>query len=583
MSLELNKKNVSPNDFDSANTPFEYANQLFSMAGNPERFSRVFEFQKKMYLAFNKKDLQVEMLANAAIKVQFVQISEAGDHSVTLEIDDGSRVWQVHLRVKDLLTSALSDTVSDKTRLWVTRDQRLLTHLYKHLNKRNGPTIRTTGLHGYDQETRWYIFQSFAIDPKGRLVLPESGGDYFLMDNDQYIRGSQNFKSVIRKVSDEHLPIGVFLKEIYEAYGGHGLISTGFWIASLFSQPIFEAFGFFPFLSMYGEPGAGKSTLATVLNRALSMSDWEGIPLNRTNTAKGPQRQIASQSSVAVPLLEWTQGSKVSEEDLLNLYARNPQQIRAASTNDVEYLEIPFKCSLVFVQNDQPFTLRQVKERIVSVKFDKEHQTEATTVAARALLNRKPVLTLTFGIQLLKQRQYFESGIVDQVQEALGILEEKGIHHRRICDNHAIPLGGFMVLLKWLEANQRIDEDDLAKWKEASISAITKSALARLDDTSTEFSHADDFLQHLDEEVDDQRTQNRVGEYSSSSGFVIEDRDTLIVHLNRAMDYFVYPHHIRPLLKKELKRHERFLDNRGNSNAIRGKKEKVWKFKPVHD
>ena len=41
--------------------------------------------------------------------------------------------------------------------------------------------------------------------------------------------------------------------------------------------------------------------------------------MSRTNTLKGPQRIIASQSSVAVPLLEWTQKSKVNEEDLLNL------------------------------------------------------------------------------------------------------------------------------------------------------------------------------------------------------------------------------------------------------------------------
>lgn len=562
-----------PSNFDPANTPYEYAAQLFSKAGNPERFSRVFEFQEKMYLAFNRKELQVEMLANALIKIQFVQISEAGDHSVMLEIDDGSRVWQVHLRVKDLLTSAFSDVVSDKTRLWVTRDQRLLTPLYKHLNKGNPPTIRSTGLHGYDQETKWYTFKSFAVNSDGKLVFPQSGGDYFLVDDDQYIRGSQHFKSAIKQVSDEQLSIGPFIKEIYEAYGGRGLISTGFWMASLFSQPVFEAFGFFPFLSMYGAPGAGKSTLATVLNRALSMSDWEGIPLSRTNTAKGPQRQIASQSSVAVPLLEWTQGSKISEEDLLNLYARNPQQIRAASTNDGEYLEIPFKCSLVLVQNDQPFTLRQVKERIVSVKFDKEHQTEETTVAARKLLNRNPAITASVGIQLLQHRKYFEEGVVEQITESIRILEGKGINHRRVCDNHAIPLGAILQLLKWLTERQIIDESDLEKWKKASISAITEAALAKLDDTSTEFSHADDFLQSLDEKVAEH----------PSNGFVVEDRDTLIVHLNRAMEYYGYPHHIRPVLQKELKRHERFLDNRANSSAISGKKEKVWKFKPALD
>ena len=62
--------------------------------------------------------------------------------------------------------------------------------------------------------------------------------------------------------------------------------------------------------------------------------------MSRTNTLKGPQRIIASQSSVAVPLLEWTQKSKINEEDLLNLYGGNPQQVKAERTSD-SYVECP--------------------------------------------------------------------------------------------------------------------------------------------------------------------------------------------------------------------------------------------------
>ena len=62
--------------------------------------------------------------------------------------------------------------------------------------------------------------------------------------------------------------------------------------------------------------------------------------MSRTNTLKGPQRIIASQSSVAVPLLEWTQKSKINEEDLLNLYGGNPQQVKAERTPD-SYVECP--------------------------------------------------------------------------------------------------------------------------------------------------------------------------------------------------------------------------------------------------
>ena len=64
-----------------------------------------------------------------------------------------------------------------------------------------------------------------------------------------------------------------FITQIHAAFGGHGLLALGFWFASLFQQPIRDEFGLFPFLSLFGDPAAGKSTLGIILNRALSFAD----------------------------------------------------------------------------------------------------------------------------------------------------------------------------------------------------------------------------------------------------------------------------------------------------------------------
>ena len=583
MNQDLKEIKSDSASLDLVSNCDEYADYLWMKAGKPDQFSKVFVFQKKMYLAVKKKDMCVEMLADAAIGIKFVQISERGDHSLILEVNSEPKTWHVHLKSKDLLGTLFSDIVSEKTRHWVTREPRLLMLLYRYLNKGNLPTIRSTGVYGYDKKTRWYTFHNFAVDPSGKIILPEPGSTHFCISENQYICGEQQFREAVKKPCDEDLGIQDFVREIQEAYGEHGLIAIGYWVASLFSQPVFDHLGFFPFLSMYGTPGAGKSTLGKICNRALSFADWEGIPLSRTNTAKGPQRQLAAQSSVAVPLLEWSEKSKMAEEDLLNLYGRNPQQIRAAATNDGTYIAVPFNCSLVLIQNEEPFTLRQVKERIVSLKFEKENVTAETAMASKRLLNRRPEITATVGIQLLRNRKYFEEKIVQELGDMASMLEASGINDRRICDNYAVPLAGLRALVGWLEKDQLISEKESQDWITDAGNAAIRSALEKLSNAYTELLYAEEFLQRLDEEVDDK--VNRVSKYGHqhASDFATIDGDVLITHVNRALDEWNYSHHIRPLLKRELRKHERYVDHRSNSTVFNKKKEKVWKFNKLVD
>ena len=97
MSQELINTNPESNDLDIANNPFDHAKAAWQAAGSPSFFYNVFEHQKKMYLAVMKKEgLTLEILADAAIRIQFVQLSESGDHSFTLEVMSEHKTWYVH-------------------------------------------------------------------------------------------------------------------------------------------------------------------------------------------------------------------------------------------------------------------------------------------------------------------------------------------------------------------------------------------------------------------------------------------------------------------------------------------------------
>jgi hypothetical protein len=556
-----------------------YGYELWVNQGSPQTFSRVFEFQRSIYL-FTVKDTNSSavQIADAGMRVKFVQISENGDHSVTLEVKAESKTYLVNLKVEDLLSASLSEVIARKTRRFVSRNQAHLPSLFKYLNQGNQPEIRDTGCYGFDKGSRqrsgtgYYTFHGFAVDPEGKLILPEKEGQFFEVGKNQYIRGESQFRAAIKKLSSEQYPVQNFTTEIYQAFGGRGLLSLGFWFASLFQQPIRDKFGFFPFLSLFGDPAAGKSTLGIILNRALSFSDWEGIPMSRTNTLKGPQRIIASQSSVAVPLLEWTPKSRINEEDLLNLYGGNPQQVKAERTPD-SYVEVPFRCSLVIITNTEPFDSRQVKERVISLKFNKDELTLESKKAALMLKNIKPERMVTVGVQLLQDRKYFESEIIGAVEEAIQTLEDNGIDDRRIADNHGFPLGGLSLLLGRLA--EGVPDSVIDHYFREAQDFCLKSASDKIISAQTEFAFADDVLQKIDEEAD--------GDRSGTHKFARYHEGRVAVKMVDALDAFNYPKHLHREVKGELKRHERYISHDRGLRVFGDKKQKVWEFKQKMD
>ena len=96
-----------------------------------------------------------------------------------------SKTYLVNLKVDDLLSASLSEVIARKTRRFVNRNQAHLPSLFKYLNQCNHPEIRDTGCYGFDKGSRqrsgtgYYTFHGFAIDPEGKLILPEKERQFF--------------------------------------------------------------------------------------------------------------------------------------------------------------------------------------------------------------------------------------------------------------------------------------------------------------------------------------------------------------------------------------------------------------------
>lgn len=317
--------------------------------------------------------------------------------------------------------------------------------LTRRIIEAGAPVVRQLQVLGYDRESDCYIFKDFAIDHKGKMILPNSKGFFELSRTDQ-IRPAQY--PTVKPVK------GIEPKEIYnliyQAWGNQGITGVAWMVASFFVHRIKKQIGFFPFLSFYGDTQVGKTILTRCLN-AFQCLDEEGLPMRKVNTGKGEIRKLAQRAGLFKALLESNEEDNIrfDMDALLTLYNENPLQVRALKSNDIQTVEIPFLSSLLFVQNREPFKTKAQKERVISVQFKEDSLTPETSKAFNKLI-QIPLSDMAYFFPfIMKHRADIESKWLDAFQQAKEDVRE-AIGDARITENHAFILAFHRLLCEVL-------------------------------------------------------------------------------------------------------------------------------------
>ncbi len=267
-----------------------------------------------------------------------------------------------------------------------------LTALAEYLFKPKPPKIRALSTIGYDDKTGGFYFPKFMYDANGKRINANAD-KYFQESNIKPFMDCSD--SVISRL--EPVDIKKFIALLYAAYDYKGLLAFGFYIAALFSHLIFEHYNFFPFLSLYGDPHAGKSFLSRLFNRCLFI-DSEGQTMTASNTAKGELRKISQKSSLVCALLEGRKDkSRFDYDSILPLYNRNALYSRATTSQDNRTHDLPLKAALSFVWNHECFTLKPAKERVISLHFADSDLNDATGKAWTELNAYSPEQLASIG------------------------------------------------------------------------------------------------------------------------------------------------------------------------------------------
>ncbi|MEK7486769.1 MAG: toprim domain-containing protein [Planctomycetota bacterium] len=408
----------------------------------------IFEFKNQLYKGFftEKKDETIPQtfrLADCTINILY----SIEDDSILYQSKTKHRLelhsYREGKNIVEFSSEELSQLTHFKTVLAHYRQvfkgsSYDLTNIMEYLFSQTSPKIRQCKALGYDRKSKCFVFPKFLYDKDGKRFETNAEG-YF-----EKQKIAPFSEKIIGEIKEINIP--EFLETLSHAYSNRGLMALGFWVSSLFSHTIFDRFGFFPFLSMYGDSRCGKSDLTKMLNRCFFV-DWEGISMTRANTQKGEIRKISQKSSLVTPMLEGRKDkTRFDYDSVLPAYNRNSTQIRAKTTNDNETYEIPFEGTLAFIQNQEQFTSKAAKERVISLQFLGKDLTDESYQAWQKLGEYSPEQLAFVGHSVLKERKWFEERVIALVEETSRILNDKGVKVDRIAKNHAIALAGSLLI-----------------------------------------------------------------------------------------------------------------------------------------
>jgi hypothetical protein len=300
----------------------------------------------------------------------------------------------------------------------------------------SAPTVRQLQVSGYDLESKWIVFSHVAISPTGSVREISKEG-FFEISRDLYLRPAPYILTIKQNSS---LPeVKTIYETLIQTWPDVAHVALSWVLASWFSNQIRETVdgNFFPFLSLHGEPGAGKSNLIRRLNQ-IQMIDEEGLPASKINTQKGQVRKIAQRSGLFTAILELNEerSSRFDMEAALNLYNGSSLQTRAQKTNDNQTNETPFLGALAFIQNADPMRTKAQKERTITLELKKSSFTPETADAFQALSKIPAADFAALGQYLLQQRGTIESSWHAEYVKAQEYLDL--IQDARIRNNYAL-------------------------------------------------------------------------------------------------------------------------------------------------
>jgi hypothetical protein len=316
----------------------------------------------------------------------------------------------------------------------------ILTYMYDR--EKNAITINQLG---YQHEHNAYCFADAVITIDNTLVYPDKLG--IISHNEvslylppfAYTNLSDKSYSGQRKFTYKagNLNFNAWADLIYKAYGINGAIGISFIILALYRDYILELTGFFPFLFLFGDQGAGKSNFVNFFLHLFGEPN-HGISL-LNSTDKGFSRSLTQRSNALYYLKEYTNAIDKKTVDVFKTGYDGELYTMAQKSNDNKTTTLEISSACMVDGNELPTSEAALFARMIVLHFEDNKFSEETTEAHKTLLKEKEQGFCNVTRELLKHRNLIETkfktefnGIFQEIKTRLSSemqLADRQIRH----------------------------------------------------------------------------------------------------------------------------------------------------------
>ncbi len=229
---------------------------------------------------------------------------------------------------------------------------------------------------GWNKEYRFFAFANaiFARDYQllrvDQMGMVQFEGKHFYLpffglankDNETY------FNQRKYKFMPGTLQFKEWANLFYSSSGDNALIGILYRILATFRDVVFDHLGFFPFLFLFGNWGAGKSQF---VNRLLKLegNDTIGTPLN-TSTTTGLNREASARTNSLVYFKEFNELSNSEAENFILPGYDGAGKKTGVKSSDNTTKDYPINSAIIFDGNELP-AKANILSRMVLLEFEK--------------------------------------------------------------------------------------------------------------------------------------------------------------------------------------------------------------------
>jgi len=252
--------------------------------------------------------------------------------------------------------------------------------------------IRTLG---WQSDEQAYAFADAIINVRNEIlftnslgIIYDNGKNYYLPAFSEINQKNENFTNErLFRYKKGNTSFATWAQLFYNAYGIKGGIAIQFVILALFRDIVFNEVRFFPYLFLFGDFGAGKTSFIELI-LSLFGEDTVGTSLNGS-TSVGLSRITAQRVNSIFYFKEYTNETDEKTQDLILNGYDGVSRTTGTKTNDNQTKNSLVRSAVIFDGNELPTSKAAIFSRMILINFEKQKYSEKQSSAFYELKNRK--------------------------------------------------------------------------------------------------------------------------------------------------------------------------------------------------